>query len=108
MNILILGGSGFIGSRVAKILRERQHDVTTPSHAELDLMRLDLDAAQRLLHGLRRVARLRGELRWRDEPPCRCVGAGASPRAATVGTFGAGGGRANVGAVVGIGRGRGA
>ena len=51
MNILILGGSGFIGSRVAKILRERQHSVTTPSHAELDLMRLDLDAAQRLLHG---------------------------------------------------------
>ena len=51
MNILILGGSGFIGSRVAKILRERQHSVTTPSYAELDLMRLDLDAAQRLLHG---------------------------------------------------------
>ena len=51
MNILILGGSGFIGSRVAKILRERQHNVTTPSHAELDLMRLDLDAAQRLLRG---------------------------------------------------------
>ena len=51
MNILILGGSGFIGSRVAKILRERGHNVTTPSHAELDLMRLDLDAAQRLLHG---------------------------------------------------------
>ena len=51
MNILILGGSGFIGSRVAKILRERGHNVTTPSHAELDLMRLDLDAAQRLLRG---------------------------------------------------------
>lgn len=51
MNILILGGSGFIGSRVAKILRERQHNVTTPSHVELDLMRLDLDAAQRLLRG---------------------------------------------------------
>jgi len=51
MNILILGGSGFIGRRGAKKPRGRPHNGTTAPPVELDLMRLDLDAAQRLLRG---------------------------------------------------------
>ena len=38
MNILLLGGSGFIGSRLARRLRETGHQVRTPSRRELDLL----------------------------------------------------------------------
>ncbi|MBQ9184072.1 MAG: NAD-dependent epimerase/dehydratase family protein [Neisseriaceae bacterium] len=38
MNIVLLGGSGFVGSHVAEILRNKGHIVTTPTHKELDLL----------------------------------------------------------------------
>ncbi|MBO7082212.1 MAG: sugar nucleotide-binding protein [Neisseriaceae bacterium] len=38
MNIVLLGGSGFVGSRVAKMLRNKGHIVTTPTRKELDLL----------------------------------------------------------------------
>ncbi|MBR3425014.1 MAG: sugar nucleotide-binding protein [Neisseriaceae bacterium] len=38
MNIVLLGGSGFVGSRIAKILRNKGHNVTTPNRQELDLL----------------------------------------------------------------------
>ena len=38
MNIVLLGGSGFVGSKVAKILRNKGHNVITPTHQELDLL----------------------------------------------------------------------
>lgn len=38
MNIVLLGGSGFVGSRVAEILRNKGHIVATPIHKELDLL----------------------------------------------------------------------
>lgn len=50
MNILLLGGSGFIGSRVAASLRERGHVVTTPSHRDLDFFHLNEQAVKALLH----------------------------------------------------------
>lgn len=36
MNILITGGSGFVGRNIARVLRERGHKVLTPTHQELD------------------------------------------------------------------------
>ena len=51
MNILLLGGSGFIGRRTARRLREAGHSVRTPAHAELDFLRLSRDAAMPLLEG---------------------------------------------------------
>ena len=51
MNILLLGGSGFIGRRAARRLREAGHCVRTPSHTELDLLRPDKAAAVPLLEG---------------------------------------------------------
>ena len=47
MNILVLGGSGFVGRRVVQGLREYGHQVSTPSHWELDLLNVSADAAQR-------------------------------------------------------------
>ena len=38
MNIVLLGGSGFVGSRVAEILRNKGHIVITPTRKELDLL----------------------------------------------------------------------
>ena len=38
MNIVLLGGSGFVGSCVAKILRNKGHMVSTPTRKELDLL----------------------------------------------------------------------
>ncbi len=38
--ILLLGGSGFIGKRVAALLRQEGHQVATPGHRELDLQHL--------------------------------------------------------------------
>ena len=38
MNIVLLGGSGFVGSRVAEILRNKGHIVATPTRKELDLL----------------------------------------------------------------------
>lgn len=49
MNILVLGGSGFVGQRVVQGLREYGHQVSTPSHRELDLLNVSADAAQRCL-----------------------------------------------------------
>ena len=49
MNILVLGGSGFVGRRVVQGLREYGHQVSTPSHRELDLLNVSADAAQRCL-----------------------------------------------------------
>ena len=51
MNILLLGGSGFIGSRLARRLREAGHQVRTPSRRELDLLNPEASAAMPLLEG---------------------------------------------------------
>ena len=51
MNILLLGGSGFIGRHIAARLRQCGHQVQTPTHRELDLRALDEDAARACLHG---------------------------------------------------------
>ena len=51
MNILLLGGSGFIGRHLAACLRACGHQVQTPGHRELDLRALDERAARALLHG---------------------------------------------------------
>ena len=49
MNILLLGGSGFIGKRVAALLRQQGHQVATPGHRELDLQHLHEAQAMPLL-----------------------------------------------------------
>ena len=56
MNILLLGGSGFIGSRLARRLREAGHQVRTPSRRELDLLNPEASAAIPLLEGCDTVA----------------------------------------------------
>ena len=47
--ILLLGGSGFIGKRVAALLRQEGHQVATPGHRELDLQHLHEAQAMPLL-----------------------------------------------------------
>ena len=56
MNILLLGGSGFIGSRLARRLREAGHQVRTPSRRELDLLNPEASSAMSLLEGCDAVA----------------------------------------------------
>lgn len=51
MNILLLGGSGFIGRHLAARLRARGHQLQTPTHKELDLRALDERAARACLRG---------------------------------------------------------
>ena len=51
MNIIILGGSGFIGSRTAQILKEQGHQVCTPDRRAFDFLHPDETAARRLLEG---------------------------------------------------------
>lgn len=51
MNILLLGGTGFVGRRVAAILRERGNVVTAPRHHELDLLNVNQAQAKAFLHG---------------------------------------------------------
>ena len=46
MNILLLGGSGFIGRHIAARLRQCGHQVQTPTHQALDLRALDERAAR--------------------------------------------------------------
>ncbi len=50
MNILLLGGNGFIGSRVAKLLRERGHAVATPARQQIDLLDLNEFSVKSCLH----------------------------------------------------------
>ncbi len=47
--ILLLGGSGFVGKRVAALLRQEGHQVATPGHRELDLQHLHEAQAMPLL-----------------------------------------------------------
>ncbi|MBQ9602038.1 MAG: sugar nucleotide-binding protein [Neisseriaceae bacterium] len=49
MNIVLLGGSGFVGSRVAEILRNKGHNVTTPNRQELDLLNPNLHNVEKIL-----------------------------------------------------------
>ena len=49
MNIVLLGGSGFVGSRIAKILRNKGHNVTTPNRQELDLLNPNLHNIEKIL-----------------------------------------------------------
>ena len=49
MNILVLGGSGFVGRRVVQQLREQGHQVTSPSHKALDLLNVSEEAAKHFL-----------------------------------------------------------
>lgn len=51
MNILLLGGSGFIGRRTADLLKKQGHVLTLPSHAALNLCALNKTAAMSLLKG---------------------------------------------------------
>ena len=51
MNILLLGGSGFIGRHLAARLRACGHQVQTPTHKEFDLRALDERAARVCLRG---------------------------------------------------------
>lgn len=50
MNILLLGGNGFIGSRVAKLLRERGHAVTTPTRQQINFLNLNEFSVKSCLH----------------------------------------------------------
>jgi len=51
MNIIIFGGSGFIGSRTVQILKEQGHQVCTPDRRAFDFLHPDETAARRLLEG---------------------------------------------------------
>ena len=51
MNIIVFGGSGFIGSRTAQILKEQGHQVCTPNRRAFDFLHPDETAARRLLEG---------------------------------------------------------
>ena len=49
MNIIIFGGSGFIGSRTVLILKEQGHQVCTPDRRAFDFLHPNETAARRLL-----------------------------------------------------------
>ena len=49
MNIVLFGASGFIGSRVAKILRAHGHTLRTPSRSEFDYLQPNEAAARSIL-----------------------------------------------------------
>ena len=51
MNIVLFGASGFIGRRVAQILRARGHTLRTPSHREFDYLQPNAAAAREILRG---------------------------------------------------------
>lgn len=51
MNIIILGGSGFIGSRTAQILKEQGYQVCMPDRRAFDFLHPNETAARRLLEG---------------------------------------------------------
>ena len=51
MNIVLFGASGFIGSRVAKILRAHSHTLRTPSRSEFDYLQPNEAAARSILNG---------------------------------------------------------
>lgn len=52
MNIVLFGASGFIGSRVAKILRAHGHTLRTPSRREVDYLQPNEVAARSILNGV--------------------------------------------------------
>ena len=49
MNIVLFGASGFIGRRVAQILRAHGHTLRTPSHREFDYLQPNEAAAREIL-----------------------------------------------------------
>lgn len=49
MNILILGGRGFIGSQIVRILRERGYHVHIPTRQEIDFLNVNETAAKKVL-----------------------------------------------------------
>ena len=51
MNIVLFGASGFIGSRVAKILHTHGHTLRTPSRSEFDYLQPNEAAARSILNG---------------------------------------------------------
>lgn len=51
MNIIIFGGSGFIGSRTVQILKEQGHQVCTPNRRAFDFLHPNETAARSLLEG---------------------------------------------------------
>lgn len=50
MNIVLLGGSGFVGSKVAKILQANRHNLTMPNHQELDLLNPNRQNIEKIFH----------------------------------------------------------
>ena len=50
MNIVLLGGSGFVGSKVAKILQANGHNLTMPNHQELDLLNPNRQNIEKIFH----------------------------------------------------------
>ena len=51
MNIVLFGASGFIGRRVAQILRAHGDTLRTPSHREFDYLQPNEAAAREILRG---------------------------------------------------------
>ena len=51
MNIVLFGASGFIGRRVAQILRAHGHTLRTPSHHEFDYLQPNEADAREILRG---------------------------------------------------------
>ena len=67
MNIIVFGGSGFIGRRTVRILKEQGHQVCTPGRREFDYLRPDEAAARRLLQGQEAVVNCIGVMSRRAD-----------------------------------------
>ena len=93
MNILLLGGSGFIGGRVAALLRKHGHNVTTAHHHELNLLNLAENQAKVFLNQKDVVVNCVGVMHKDPSLRARSIGAmGGRVWSATLGAaFGVGG-----------------
>ena len=67
MNSVLLGGSGFVGSRVAEILRNKGHNVTTPNRQELDLLNPNRHNIEKILSNQQVIINAVGVMSRYDE-----------------------------------------